>query len=114
MTLGDVATDRLKSGTDWVPGLHSLGDLNPIDVSSAKTPETRHLGVGLGYGGNALAGKCLALRIASTMGRTRLAGRAHAHPRSPDGDHPHRGAFSACGKTNLAMLRPFEREGWKV
>jgi phosphoenolpyruvate carboxykinase (GTP) len=34
--MGKVATERLNSGTtDWVRGLHSLGDLSPVGASSA-------------------------------------------------------------------------------
>jgi phosphoenolpyruvate carboxykinase (GTP) len=121
--MGKVALDRIKAGADdWVPGLHSLGDLSPDRRFIAHFPETRTIwSVGSGYGGNALLGKkCYALRIASTMGREQ--GWLAEHMlilglESPDGDITYiAGAFpSACGKTNLAMLRsPLESEGWKV
>src|SRR5215475_3525578 len=70
--MGRVALDRINEGaTDWVPGLHSLGDLSPDRRFIAHFPEKRTIwSVGSGYGGNALLGKkCYALRIASTMGR---------------------------------------------
>ncbi len=121
--MGQVALDRINAGsTDWVPGLHSLGDLSPERRFIAHFPETRTIwSVGSGYGGNALLGKkCYALRIASTMGRDQ--GWLAEHMlilglESPEGDVTYiAGAFpSACGKTNLAMLKsPFEADGWKV
>jgi phosphoenolpyruvate carboxykinase (GTP) len=121
--MGKVALDRIKSGADdWVPGLHSLGDLSPDRRFIAHFPEKRTIwSVGSGYGGNALLGKkCYALRIASTMGRDQ--GWLAEHMlilglESPDGDVTYiAGAFpSACGKTNLAMLKsPLESEGWRV
>ena len=121
--MGQVALDQLASGTtDWVPGLHSLGDLSPERRFIAHFPDTRTIwSIGSGYGGNALLGKkCLALRIASTMGQQQ--GWLAEHMlilglESPDGDVTYiAGAFpSACGKTNLAMLKsPFEADGWKV
>jgi phosphoenolpyruvate carboxykinase (GTP) len=121
--MGRVALDRLKAGSsDWVPGLHSLGDLSPERRFILHFPETRTIwSVGSGYGGNALLGKkCYALRIASTMGRDQ--GWLAEHMlilglESPDGDVTYiAGAFpSACGKTNLAMLKsPLESEGWRV
>ena len=121
--MGQVALDRIKAGSsDWVPGLHSLGDLSPDRRFIMHFPETRTIwSVGSGYGGNALLGKkCFALRIASTMGRDQ--GWLAEHMlilglESPAGDVTYiAGAFpSACGKTNLAMLKsPLESEGWRV
>jgi phosphoenolpyruvate carboxykinase (GTP) len=121
--MGKVALDRIHAGADdWVPGLHSIGDLSPERRFIMHFPEERTIwSVGSGYGGNALLGKkCYALRIASTMGRQQ--GWLAEHMlilglESPEGDVTYiAGAFpSACGKTNLAMLKsPFESEGWKV
>ena len=121
--MGKVALDRINQGAkDWVPGLHSVGDLSPDRRFIAHFPETRTIwSVGSGYGGNALLGKkCYALRIASTMGRDQ--GWLAEHMlilglQSPEGDVTYiAGAFpSACGKTNLAMLKsPLESEGWRV
>jgi phosphoenolpyruvate carboxykinase (GTP) len=121
--MGQVALDRIKAGSsDWVPGLHSLGNLSPDRRFIMHFPETRTIwSVGSGYGGNALLGKkCFALRIASTMGRDQ--GWLAEHMlilglESPAGDVTYiAGAFpSACGKTNLAMLKsPLESEGWRV
>src|ERR1700716_2836265 len=70
--MGQVALDRIKAGADdWVPGLHSLGDLSPDRRFTAHFSETRTIWTfASGFGGNALLGKkCYALRIDSTMGR---------------------------------------------
>jgi phosphoenolpyruvate carboxykinase (GTP) len=121
--MGQVALDRLKNnGSEWVPGLHSLGDLSPERRFIVHFPETRTIwSIGSGYGGNALLSKkCFSLRIASVMGRDQ--GWLAEHMvvlglQSPEGDVTYIAAAfpSACGKTNLAMLKsPFEQQGWKV
>jgi phosphoenolpyruvate carboxykinase (GTP) len=121
--MGQVALERLRrNDTEWVPGLHSLGDLSPERRFILHFPETRTIwSIGSGYGGNALLSKkCFSLRIASVMGRDQ--GWLAEHMlilglQSPEGDVTYIAAAfpSACGKTNLAMLKsPFEHQGWKV
>src|SRR6185369_329712 len=69
--IGKPALDRIGNSKDFVPGLHSLGDLSPERRFIMHFPEEKLIwSVGSGYGGNALLGKkCFALRIASWMAR---------------------------------------------
>ena len=120
--MGKIALDRLGSSSDFVPGLHSLGDLNPDRRYIAHFPEEKLIwSIGSGYGGNALLGKkCFALRIASWMGREQ--GWMAEHMlilglESPSGKVTYMAAAfpSACGKTNLAMMvSALENEGYRV
>jgi phosphoenolpyruvate carboxykinase (GTP) len=120
--MGKVALDRLGSSTDFVPGLHSLGDLNPDRRYVVHFPEENLIwSIGSGYGGNALLGKkCFALRIASWMARKQ--GWMAEHMlilglESPSGKVTYMAAAfpSACGKTNLCMMvSALENEGYRV
>jgi phosphoenolpyruvate carboxykinase (GTP) len=120
--VGKVALDHLGTSDDFTRCLHSLGDLSPDRRFIVHYPEANTVwSIGSGYGGNALLGKkCMALRLASWLGRKE--GWLAEHMlilglKSPKGEmHYITGAFpSACGKTNLAMLvPPKSMPGWQA
>ncbi len=120
--MGTIARDRISASEDFVPGLHSLGDLDPSRRYVLHFPEERLIwSIGSGYGGNALLGKkCFALRIASYIARSQ--GWMAEHMlilglEDPSGKVTYMAAAfpSACGKTNLAMMvSTLEDQGYRV
>lgn len=120
--VGRPALDHLKSSGEFVPGLHSLGDLSPERRFIMHFPEEKLIwSIGSGYGGNALLGKkCFALRIASWMAKEQ--GWMAEHMlilglEDPSGHKTYMAAAfpSASGKTNLAMMvSALASEGYKI
>jgi phosphoenolpyruvate carboxykinase (GTP) len=120
--MGKIALDELGDSSDFSRGLHGKADLDEKRRFICHFPEDNTVwSVGSNYGGNVLLGKkCLALRLASWLGRKE--GWLAEHMmimgiKSPQGEIRYVAAAfpSQCGKTNLAMLvPPLSMKGYRV
>jgi phosphoenolpyruvate carboxykinase (GTP) len=117
--VGSSVLKQLGAGGEFTKCVHSKADLDIKRRLILHFPEDNTIwSVGSGYGGNVLLGKkCLALRIASYLGKRE--GWLAEHMLVMGVENPQgrveyiAAAFpSACGKTNLAMMIP--PEGLKV
>ena len=132
--MGIPALEAMEKASSFVPCVHSVGyplapgtkdvawPCDPAKTLIAHFPDDRSIwSYGSGYGGNALLGKkCLALRIASVIGRDE--GWLAEHMMISEFTHTNGQSMvvaaalpSACGKTNLAMITaPDALKQWKV
>ena len=118
-SVGRRVLDQLGADAPFTRCLHGKAELDIKRRLILHFPEDNAIwSVGSGYGGNVLLGKkCLALRIASYIGRQEGWMAEHMlilGVERPDGCVEYVAAAfpSACGKTNLAMMVP--PEGLKV
>lgn len=121
---GQAVLDKLGYKEEFTKCLHSKADLSIHRRLILHFPEDNAIwSVGSGYGGNVLLGKkCLALRIASYLGKKENWMAEHMlilGVEEPNGHILYIAASfpSACGKTNLAMLIPpesFRKKGYKI
>ncbi len=122
--MGSAVLETLGDSDQFTKGLHCTAQLDPEKRYILHFPEDNAIwSVNSGYGGNALLGKkCLALRIASYLGRKEQWMAEHMlilGVQYPDQHVEYIvAAFpSSCGKTNLAMLTPpkaLQDQGYKI